>query len=38
MRLDLEYIKHRSFWLDMKILIRTIPRAVPRGSLLSPND
>ena len=25
MRLDLEYIKHRSFWLDLRILLRTIP-------------
>jgi lipopolysaccharide/colanic/teichoic acid biosynthesis glycosyltransferase len=30
MRLDLEYIKHRSFWLDMKILIRTIPAVLSR--------
>ncbi len=30
MRLDLEYIKHRSFWLDAKILIRTIPAVLSR--------
>jgi exopolysaccharide biosynthesis polyprenyl glycosylphosphotransferase len=24
-RLDLEYVDHRSFWLDFKILLRTIP-------------
>jgi len=30
MRLDLEYIKHRSFWLDLKILIRTIPAVLSR--------
>ena len=30
MRLDLEYIKHRSFWLDMKILLRTIPAVLSR--------
>jgi lipopolysaccharide/colanic/teichoic acid biosynthesis glycosyltransferase len=30
MRLDLEYIKHRSFWLDVKILIRTIPAVLSR--------
>jgi lipopolysaccharide/colanic/teichoic acid biosynthesis glycosyltransferase len=30
MRLDLEYIKHRSFWLDMKILVRTIPAVLSR--------
>ena len=30
MRLDLEYIKHRSFWLDLKIMIRTIPAVLSR--------
>jgi lipopolysaccharide/colanic/teichoic acid biosynthesis glycosyltransferase len=30
MRLDLEYIKHQSFWLDMKILARTVPAVLSR--------
>jgi lipopolysaccharide/colanic/teichoic acid biosynthesis glycosyltransferase len=30
MRLDLEYIKHRSFGLDLKILLRTIPAVLSR--------
>jgi len=30
MRLDLEYIRHRSFRLDMKILLRTIPAVLSR--------
>jgi len=30
MRLDLEYIKHRSFGLDVKILLRTIPAVLSR--------
>jgi len=30
MRLDLEYIKHRSFLLDVKILLRTIPAVLSR--------
>ncbi len=30
-RLDLEYIDHWSFWLDLKILCRTVP-AVLRGA------
>jgi lipopolysaccharide/colanic/teichoic acid biosynthesis glycosyltransferase len=30
MRLDLEYIRHRSFLLDVKILIRTIPAVLSR--------
>jgi exopolysaccharide biosynthesis polyprenyl glycosylphosphotransferase len=30
MRLDLEYIKHRSFWLDVRILLRTIPAVLSR--------
>jgi lipopolysaccharide/colanic/teichoic acid biosynthesis glycosyltransferase len=30
MRLDLEYIRHRSFQLDLKILIRTIPAVLSR--------
>jgi lipopolysaccharide/colanic/teichoic acid biosynthesis glycosyltransferase len=30
MRLDLEYIKRRSFWLDLKILLRTIPAVLSR--------
>ena len=30
MRLDLEYIKHQSFWLDVRILVRTIPAVLSR--------
>jgi lipopolysaccharide/colanic/teichoic acid biosynthesis glycosyltransferase len=30
MRLDLEYIKQQSFWLDVKILVRTIPAVLSR--------
>ena len=30
MRLDLEYIRHRSFAFDMKILLRTIPAVLSR--------
>uniref|UniRef100_A0A832I2T4 Sugar transferase n=1 Tax=Eiseniibacteriota bacterium TaxID=2212470 RepID=A0A832I2T4_UNCEI len=30
MRLDLEYIRHRSFWLDLKILLRTLPAVLSR--------
>jgi lipopolysaccharide/colanic/teichoic acid biosynthesis glycosyltransferase len=30
MRLDLEYIKHRSFGLDVKILLQTIPAVLSR--------
>ena len=30
MRLDLDYIRHQSFWLDMKILARTVPAVVSR--------
>lgn len=30
MRLDLEYIRHRSFLLDLKILLRTIPAVLSR--------
>ncbi|HYM82292.1 MAG TPA: sugar transferase [Candidatus Limnocylindria bacterium] len=30
MRLDLEYIKHQSLWLDAKILVRTIPAVLSR--------
>jgi lipopolysaccharide/colanic/teichoic acid biosynthesis glycosyltransferase len=30
MRLDLEYIRRRSFRLDLKILIRTIPAVLSR--------
>jgi lipopolysaccharide/colanic/teichoic acid biosynthesis glycosyltransferase len=30
MRLDLEYIRHQSFWLDLKILLRTIPAVLSR--------
>ena len=30
MRLDLEYIRQQSFWLDAKILIRTIPAVLSR--------
>ena len=30
MRLDMEYINNQSFWMDMKILLRTIPAVVLR--------
>jgi lipopolysaccharide/colanic/teichoic acid biosynthesis glycosyltransferase len=30
MRLDLEYIRHRSLKLDLKILLRTIPAVLSR--------
>lgn len=30
MRLDIEYINNRSFWMDMKILLRTVPAVVLR--------
>lgn len=30
MRLDLEYIRKQSFWLDVRILIRTIPAVLSR--------
>jgi lipopolysaccharide/colanic/teichoic acid biosynthesis glycosyltransferase len=30
MRLDLEYIKHRSLKLDLQILLRTIPAVLSR--------
>ena len=30
MRLDLEYIRHRSFMLDLKILLRTLPAVLSR--------
>jgi exopolysaccharide biosynthesis polyprenyl glycosylphosphotransferase len=30
MRLDLEYVQNRSFWLDSKILLRTIPAVLSR--------
>ncbi|NOT33784.1 MAG: sugar transferase [Candidatus Eisenbacteria bacterium] len=30
MRLDLEYIKHRSLWLDLRILLRTLPAVLSR--------
>ena len=30
MRLDLEYIRRQSFWLDVKILLRTIPAVLSR--------
>ncbi len=30
MRLDLEYIRHRSLRLDLKILLRTIPAVLSR--------
>jgi lipopolysaccharide/colanic/teichoic acid biosynthesis glycosyltransferase len=30
MRLDLEYIRHRSFKLDLKILLRTVPAVLSR--------
>ncbi len=33
-RLDIEYIERRTFWLDLKILLRTIPRVLScRGGL-----
>jgi len=31
MELDIEYIDHWSLWLDLKIILKTIP-AVLRGS------
>jgi lipopolysaccharide/colanic/teichoic acid biosynthesis glycosyltransferase len=31
MELDMEYIDHWSLWLDLKIMLKTIP-AVLRGS------
>ena len=30
MRLDLEYIRHQSFWLDVQILLRTLPAVLSR--------
>ena len=30
MRLDLEYIRHRSFGMDLRILLRTIPAVLSR--------
>jgi lipopolysaccharide/colanic/teichoic acid biosynthesis glycosyltransferase len=30
MRLDLEYIRHQSFWTDTRILIRTVPAVLSR--------
>jgi lipopolysaccharide/colanic/teichoic acid biosynthesis glycosyltransferase len=30
MRLDLQYIQHRSFRLDLMILLRTIPAVLSR--------
>jgi len=30
MRLDLEYIRHQSFWLDVRILLRTLPAVLSR--------
>ena len=30
MRLDLEYIRHQSLALDLKILLRTIPAVLSR--------
>ncbi len=30
MRLDIEYINNQSFWMDMKILLRTIPAVILR--------
>ena len=31
LRLDIEYIEHRSFWLDLKILLRTVPAVFRRS-------
>lgn len=31
LRLDIEYIEHRSFWLDLKILLQTVPAVFRRS-------
>jgi lipopolysaccharide/colanic/teichoic acid biosynthesis glycosyltransferase len=31
LRLDIEYIEHRSFWLDVKILLQTVPAVFRRS-------
>ena len=32
-RLDIAYVQRRCFWLDMQILVRTIPAVIPaRGA------
>jgi lipopolysaccharide/colanic/teichoic acid biosynthesis glycosyltransferase len=31
LRLDIEYIEHRSFWLDLKILLQTVPAVFQRS-------
>jgi lipopolysaccharide/colanic/teichoic acid biosynthesis glycosyltransferase len=31
LRLDIEYIEHRSFWLDLKILLQTVPAIFRRS-------
>jgi lipopolysaccharide/colanic/teichoic acid biosynthesis glycosyltransferase len=31
LRLDIEYIEHRSFWLDLKILVQTVPAVFRRS-------
>jgi len=31
LRLDIEYIEHRSFWLDLKILLKTVPAVFRRS-------
>jgi lipopolysaccharide/colanic/teichoic acid biosynthesis glycosyltransferase len=30
MRLDMEYINNQSFWMDLRILVRTIPAVLMR--------
>jgi lipopolysaccharide/colanic/teichoic acid biosynthesis glycosyltransferase len=31
MRLDIKYLEHRSFWFDLKILLRTLPAIITQG-------
>jgi lipopolysaccharide/colanic/teichoic acid biosynthesis glycosyltransferase len=31
LRLDIEYVQHRSFWLDLKILLQTVPAVFRRS-------
>jgi lipopolysaccharide/colanic/teichoic acid biosynthesis glycosyltransferase len=33
LRLDIEYIEHRSFWLDLKILLQTVPAVFRRSGV-----